>query len=136
VTGESLDLIKSVEMGVHFLPVHAEGLGSEHVPKFGDRSEPSSKVRRQNGQFVLSLNGLVVVLRLGRPLKGDDTITDVNAALRSDLKVALHYVPQIGILIKRRPTLLLKGTQAIQAFAPFVSATLDTAEFGHLARAW
>lgn len=120
MTGKSLDLVKSVEVGVHFLPVHAEVLVSEHVPKSGDRSESSSKVRRQNSQFALLLNGLVVVLRLGRPLKGDDTITDVNAALRSDLKVALDYVPQIGILIKRRPTLLLKGTQAIQAFVQFV----------------
>lgn len=108
MTDELFDVIKSVEVGVYLLPVHAEVLVREHIPEAGQRCQFAGKVRRQNPQFALTPNRLIVVLRLGRALERDNAIANINAALGSYLQVALDRVPQIGLLLKRRPILLLK----------------------------
>lgn len=118
--GESFEVVESVKMSVHLLPIHTEVLVCEHVPESSQGRQFTCKTRGKNTQLALTADGLVVILWFGRALKGDDAIADVDAALRSHFEIALYHIAQIRIVIKRRPAFLLKRTQAIQAFVQFV----------------
>ena len=108
--GKLIQVIELVEMGIHLIPVHPEILMGEHIPKSGQRGQSVSKLRREDAEFALLLNRLVVVLWLRCVLKRNDAVADVDTALCGDFEVAFGDVPKIWILLKVSSCFLLKRT--------------------------
>ena len=106
--GKLIQVIELVEMGIHLIPVHPKILVGEHIPKSGQRGQSVSKLRREDAEFALLLNRLVVVLWLRCVLKRNDAVANVDAALRGYFKVALGKVPKIWILLEVTSCLFLK----------------------------
>lgn len=107
---KSLKLVEPVEMSIPLAAIHTQILVRELIPKSGQWRRLAREVRREHSDLPLTTNGFVVVLWFRRPLNGNGAVTDVDTALSCPLEISLHDIPQIGGVLKRRPTLLLKGT--------------------------
>lgn len=106
--GEPVQVVELVEMGIHLIPVHAEILVGEHVPKSGQRRQSFGKLWREHSKTALPTDRLVVILRLRSVFKPDDAAANVDAALRGDFEVSLSDVPEVRILLEITPRLFLK----------------------------
>ena len=93
---------------LHPIPVEFHILVHQDVPKPGEWGYPTREIGRQDSDLAQAQDRFIVVTRLLRILQGDYAMSDIDAALRCDLQVALHDVSQVGIGIKLGPRLRLE----------------------------
>lgn len=125
---ETREIIQVRKVVVHFVPVHSQVIVNQDVAESGDWGQLFGEVRREDSQISHAQDRLAVVARLLGAFECNDPVTNVNTALRGDLKVALNDISQVGIAAEISLWLVPQGRQACQALVEFVQAPFDTAE--------
>lgn len=92
----------------------------QDVPKPCYWGNFSGKFGREHSQFTHADYRLIIVVRLLGSFHGDDTVTDIDAALSSHFKVPFGNVPQVGIPVKFRARFIFECFQSRAALFQFV----------------
>jgi len=88
---------QTTQVSQYFVPIDLQVLMHENVTEAGNRSEALCKLTRENTDLSQHFYRSVGITRFLQLFHGDDPIGNIDARLRCNLEVALHYVLEVGI---------------------------------------
>jgi len=97
---KSRKIVKALQVIIDDVPFDAQVLVHQDIAESAQGREALRKLNRQHTNLPQPQQAFVIIGGAQSIFQRDDTIGDVDAALRGNLQVALDDVAQIGIRLK------------------------------------